>query len=392
MMLGKGVHRGPVRAYTAGSLAERGNAMVRIGWSASAAVSLLLAALLIGLWHQADRRYDPNPGELTNAAAVEASLARRGRGGARLRIPTGVFVESLKFVASSEVDVSGYIWQRYPAGMSSGPTRGFFLPDQVGSSDAVVQVVLRKPLGDAELVLWYFEATLRQPFDYRHYPLDHKTVWVRLRPADFTADVDLTPDLAAYRSTGLRDVFGLEPNIVLGGWDIVESFFDYRVPDYDTDFGLGEAAPSQRPDLYFNVVVKRRFVNAFIIYLVPLLTVAVLLFATLMLVTPDRDRADRLGFSAAGALGVCSGLFFVVLLSHVQLREQHAGSGVVYLERFYLVIYAVIALVAANSYLVSVGSRAFGGRLLHRDNLPVKLAFWPVLLGVGVVITYLSLF
>jgi len=32
----------------------------------------------------------------------------------------------------------------------------------------------------AEVIGWYFSATLRQSFDYGHYPFDRQDVWLRI--------------------------------------------------------------------------------------------------------------------------------------------------------------------------------------------------------------------
>ena len=57
-----------------------------------------------------------------------------------------------------------------------------------------------------------------------------------------------------------------------------------------------------------------------------------------------------------------------------------AGSGLVYIEYFYLVMYLYILLTALNGYLFSlIGLEKF--RLLqYGDNLVAKVTFWPVLL------------
>ena len=77
------------------------------------------------------------------------------------------------------------------------------------------------------LIGWYFEANLRQPFSYKDYPIDHKTVWVKLLPKDFYSNVTLVPSFNSYDSTSLYSIFGISKDIVLTGWEINETFFDY---------------------------------------------------------------------------------------------------------------------------------------------------------------------
>jgi hypothetical protein len=121
---------------------------------------------------------------------------------------------------------------------------------------------------------------------------------------------------------------------------------------------------------------------------VPLLTVATLLFLILLSTTTEKEKAERFDFNILGVIGVNSALFFVVIIAHVQLRQQFLGSGLVYLEYYYLLMYFFILVITADTYLISAGSRF---RLLHfKDHLIPKLFYWPVFFGAGVIITWLA--
>jgi hypothetical protein len=92
--------------------------------------------------------------------------------------------------------------------------------------------------GNNEVIGWYFEAALRQPFNYAYYPFDHKTVWVRLWAKDFSKNIVLLPNFTAYKATGLANIFGIDDEIVLGTWDRQDTYFNYRLSNYDTNFGI----------------------------------------------------------------------------------------------------------------------------------------------------------
>ncbi len=117
----------------------------------------------------------------------------------------------------------------------------------------------------------------------------------------------------------------------------------------------------------------------------PLMTVSALLFAVLMTVSADPDKAALLGFNTSEVVAVCSALFFVVMLAHIQLRQQFAGARIVYLEYFYFIVYLAVVGVTVNSYLFSIGRPWIV--LQYRDNLVPKMLFWPLLLGSGTVVT-----
>lgn len=374
-------------------------------WWLSMAVSAILVFVLIQLWGYMSRHGHQieSPQLLVDAKAVDAYLATHwddlkhggGVGAPPLtKIPTGIFIQSLKFLNSTETNLTGYIWQRYTKGVHNDfkPDEGeigFILPEQVQTgSDIEPREVYRRRQGDKEVIGWYFEATLRQPFDYFYYPFDHKTVWVRLWPKDFAGNVVLVPDFDAYKATGPKDVFGIENNIVLGTWVRNNTFFDFHHTCYDTNFGIdGYVGQEGFPELYYNVKIERKSSNAFIVYLLPLFLVATLLFSAMLTVTAKPDLSSIHGFNTTGVLGSCSVLFFVVLLAHIQLREQFAGSSIVYMEYFYFLMYVVLVAAAANTYLFSMRAVPSLKIIHYKDNLIPKLLYWPILLLCMIIIT-----
>lgn len=298
-------------------------------------------------------------------------------------------MQSLHFVTASDVNITGYVWQKYSNSVPEEVTRGFTLPEQVSSGDTVIEEAYRRPYRDGVVIGWYFDVTVRQPFDYSRYPLDRHDVWLRMWHADFDRDVVLVPDLEAYDSTAASEAFGLDPDIVPGGWQIKETLFQYKVFDYDTDFGIPDyVGQTGFPELYFTVVASRGFVGAFVETLVPLLVVAGLLFAMLMITTADPTRVAAFDFNTAGVIATVSALFFVVLLPHIELRQQVTGAAMVYLEQFYFTLYLTILAVTINVYVFTTGGAS---RLVafvrYRDNLVAKVAFWPVILAVLALIT-----
>lgn len=373
-------------------------------WWLSAVISVVLIIVLIKLWVHMNE-YDIEPTQLVDEQAVTDYLNEHwvNRPGGHpsnaepmIKIKTGIFIQSLQFSDSSEVDVTGYIWQHYKDGVHDaikpGSSEvGFILPEQVNSGEPPEEVY-RVKNGDEEVIGWYFEATLRQPFDYSLYPFDHKTVWVRMWAKDFSRNIVLVPDYAAYESTGLSDIFGIEKNIVLGTWDREDTFFDYKPSSYDTDFGIKNyVGQKDFPELHYNFVIKRKFQNAFIVFLLPLFLVAALLFAALLTVSEKKGLSERFGFNTSGFIGASSALFFVVMLAHIQLREQFAGTSIVYIEYFYILMYALLVIATANTYLFSIRSERWHNVILYNDNIIPKVAYWPVVIGSLIIITWMVL-
>ncbi len=350
-------------------------------------------------WQQQGREFSNQTVVIPDQAALDVFIADETASARasnfndveRIDIPTGVFIQSLVFNSSSDVNLTGYVWQKYPQNFEY--QKGVIFPEEIHSNDTI----LRREYADTvvhdgetyDLIGWYFDVTVRQSFDYRRYPLDFLTIWLRIWPADFENDtrILLVPDFASYRDSTANS-FGLDADIVQGEWDITESFFSYQRIPYDTTFGYPARAEGDLyQEFFFNLGADRKFINAFVINLVPLLVVAVLLFAAVMTISNDKEQAGLFGSSTSGVIGTCSALFFVVLLSHIQVRSMFAGSGLVYIEYFYLVMYGMVLATALNAYLFSLKRMRNHWLLHYRDNYIAKVTFWPVLLWSTALIT-----
>ena len=374
-----------------------------IWWLVSFCSIIALISVLVSYWIEmndyknATRQLVDKQATNSFLRKLESDRVNRGEAYSEplIKVKTGIFIQSLAFYNSSEVSITGYIWQRYEDGVNDfiKPDQteiGFILPDQIDSSTGPVpREAYRLRNGKEEVIGWYFEAILKQSFDYFYYPFDHKTVWVRLLPRDFARNIVLVPDFDAYNSTGPKDIFGIEDEIVLGTWERKNTYFNYKLSNYDTNFGISTyIGLDSFPELNYNFVIKRKFKNAFIIHLLPLFLVAALLFGSLLTISADPKKAGKHGFSTSSVLGVCSALFFVVLMAHIQLREQFASTTIVYMEWFYFLMYGLLVAVFINTYLFSAKGARWLKIVHYGDNLVPKIAFWPVMLGGMVLITW----
>lgn len=369
-------------------------------------LSILLSAVSIGVigykWSLVQRIHGTEINVVRNESELEKLLEARDTveftsGQQPYRIPTGFFIQSLAFITPSDVNITGYIWQKYPEDFPKEINKSFVFPEEVNSGSTKLNMVYEYA-GEQngkkyQVIGWYFDVTLRQSFDYSKYPLDFLTVWIRLWAKDFRNDdrVIFVPDFKAYTSSGEK-TFGLDMDIVPGEWKIDETFFSYNNMPYDTDFGFFTKVKDHKyKEFFINLGMRRKFINAFVINLVPLFVVALLLFAQMMTVTGTKDLAEKFGFSTSGAIATCSALFFVVLLAHVQVRKQFSGSGLVYIEFFYLIMYIVILMTALNAYIFSLGKLKRFNLIYYRDNFIPKVAYWPIVLWMMAIVTCIKL-
>jgi hypothetical protein len=302
---------------------------------------------------------------------------------AAIRIPTGIFIQSAKFSSANDVTVTGFVWQKYDHDLPGWLQRdkddvkpGFILPE---AEQVDIEFRYRRAAGDGWVYGWYFNAVLRQQFDYTKYPFDQEIVWIRIWHSDFGRGVILTPDLRSYSTLAPSKFPGLElQDFVLEGWDLAGTYFSFRHNDYNTDFGMDEFRGGHEvPELYFNIALKREFLNAFIMNFITITVVAFLLFAVLYTIRTDKTKTDLLGFNVSAVLGFCAALFFVVILAHTSLRETLAAQSLVYLEYYFFVMYAAFLGVSVNAIMAA--SDVEHPLLRLGDNLIARLAYWPLL-------------
>lgn len=352
-------------------------------------LSILLATLLFFQWYSIHNSYIPNTNQLDSNDKVKQFLEKSFTTSNKNihTVPIGVFLESLNFITANDVEVSGYIWQKIDITTQQTPQKLVFI-DAIGT--VTLEKRYMKTYKDYELHGWYFEATLRQPFEYSNYPMDHKTVWIKIKPVGFNFTHILIPDLETYETTGANDTFGVSKDIVLLGWKINESFFDYMPVDYDNSFGLKSTEKHMHmPILSFNIVLNRNFVNAFMINITLLLSTMLLLYILVLMITSNNTLKEEFNISVGTAVATCGGLFFSVLLAHIHLREQFPSTGFVYIEFFYILNYLFITLCAFIIFSFYNRESSSKSIILKNDALFVKLIYWPLYFGIANIYTFL---
>ena len=339
-------------------------------------------------WKNTERMVIVDQPSLETFKRNNIRTALRTRQPLPIYIPTGVFVQSIEFTSANNVILTGYIWQHYSHHVPDKLSRGFVLPE--AESSTIVESY-RRPDKTGEVIGWYFHATLRQEFNYTHYPFDQQTVWMRLWHQDFDKNVILLPALDSYDQIHPERLPGIEQDFVLPGWEVASSFFNYRFNSYNTDFGIPRYVGQNKfPELYFQIAVKRSFLNPFISNLTPIIVVLLMLFAVLITSSKESKKIELLGFNASTILAASSALFFVVLISHIDLRSSLAANEIFYMEYFYVVAYVALLSISINSILFSWGINI--SFIQYRDNLLPKLFYWPLITLTMFVVTLVKFY
>ena len=306
-------------------------------------------------------------------------------------------MQSLEFEGANNVKVSGYIWQRYKKGIHKGLDRGFVLPEASSPyieevyrefsnpDDPDCQLELVTNRDCEELIGWYVSASMRQEFDYSFYPLDAQQVWIRMWHQAFRDNVILVPDLASYAILNPNSIPGVQYGFVLPGWKIQESWFSINMQKFNTNFGLlGAQHVQQKPELFFNVSIQREFLNPFVSRIIPVVVISVLMFLVVLISTKTGEAASWLGFTANDVVVGLSALFFVIGLSHTDLRQSLSSAKIMYFEYLYFVIYIMLLYVAVSSIYIAKKDQIDN----LDENFFSKIFYWPVLSGSFFMVTF----
>jgi hypothetical protein len=362
-------------------------------WAGSAMVTVTLGSAVGFIWNLS---FDPrvfndvqrgmifDPLGLQRFQSEREELARQAGEPDPIFIPTGVVVTSVEFKSAADVAMKGYIWQKIPLGQQDQIVSGFELTD---ATDAQITDAYRSTREDHEVRGYAFRATLRQQFDFRHYPLDFQRIRLVVGRKDLRNNVVFVPDLTAYSSMVPQTRPGIERSFAIAGWQIEKAFFNYATLNYSTDFGIERFVGSERQAaLSYNIVVRRDFISPFIANIVPLMLIAGIGFALLSMIHREPERITAYDARGGRVTGTSAALFFALLLAHIRLRNELVGlRETIYIEYFYFVMYASCLAIVAD--VLVVASRSPPRWVLHRDNFIPKLIYWPALLSLVFVTT-----
>ncbi len=303
-------------------------------------------------------------------------------------VPTGIFIQSLEFSSSNDLKASGYVWQKYLDGVHDSLGRGFVMPE---ASDISIREDYRYKTGKEETIGWYFEATIRETFDYSKYPFDRPNIWIWLKHKDVTQNVVLVPDLAAYKFITPYSMPGLQEDLAFPGYVFLGSFFDYEYHIRRSNLGISkEDQPDRTPQLFYNIIVRRNFVTPFVARLFPLFIMFAILFIVQLMFSSDEEKKKAFGLNAFAVMGVVITFFFSTLLSQNSLRQELSVEKIIFIEYFHFIAYMMLLLATVKTLLF------IGGKNIkfvqYKQGLIPKLLYWPFFAVMIYIVTFMSFY
>lgn len=294
-------------------------------------------------------------------------------------IPTGLYIETLEFNGANDLVVTGRVWQSYPENYPKNLAKGI----QFGRAKSVkIEKTNVETIDGGEVIQWSFQAVLRVDVDYSRYPLEVEHLGIQLLPQDPDQNLVLIPDLDAYKLLTATLLPGVDRDVFIPGWKLTDTFFLMQTTDRNTNFGIEQNFDrGVLPTLYYEIGMRRIFLDAFISNLTPLIVVAIILFALVLL--SKRVEIGKI-------LSVCVAVFFVVVFSHLDIRKSISAGEIFYLEYFFFVIYFAIILVPMDAFRISLDMRS---RFFeYREGLLSQAIYWPSILGIFFIITVMKFY
>lgn len=262
-------------------------------------------------------------------------------------------VDSIEFLGSNNVKMTGTIEYK------NHFQNNFFFPDAIEYNDKII-------LSNKNITIKQFSIILRESFEYNKYPLDSNIIWLRIRNSSFDNKKIIIPDFNKYDNlTFISSNSGINKDIVLNGWDIKGTFFSFN-----------KYSPESHEILY-NICLKRKMLNPFISAILPISIILFIIFGILILLEKDKSES-RIEF----ILGSVSGLFFTIIISQNNLREQIDTNELLYLDYYFFLIYIILAMIIFLSF-------AYKYKKISYDKIYIfKKIFWFMIFFILFIVTY----
>ena len=305
------------------------------------------------------------------------------------QIPTGIFINRMTFENSYDLSVGGKVWQKYPLAVIDDVEIGFDFPQMSPFAEAsYIEEVNRDTIPAKEdeigyiLVTWDFRVTLTLNLEYADYPFDKRHLSIQIKPLNNRDRLVFTPDLGSYSFTNPSRKSGLNQNIRISGNQIIESYFNYSLDTYESDFGYGDKSLYEGvPTLRFNINLKRNLLNAFVTYLIPIFVVLLMMFILIYAVHKSAERQ--------GVIESMAAFFFVLIFSHIDMRKEILTADLIYLEYFYFFTYLMVITSTAN---LVVYTKDKSDIFDFNDNQIYKAIYFPLFLFLILIITLIKFY
>lgn len=309
-----------------------------------------------------------------------------------ITIPTGIYLYDMYFINAYDISFHGKIWQKIPDTLNLKLKNkvAFIFPQKLSQGISIrTNFISKTKVKNDWVYLYDFTAVLNLDFYYSKYPLDFRMLNIQLMYPNTYENIILVPDLDGYTKMDPKLKPGINNKMYLPGNRIYSSYFSFANIDFNSNLGdISYKGPSNTPVLEFNVLVKRVLATAIVSDILPIVVISIMMF--LLLFTLHKVNGELIEGSALSVIQAAGGFLFILLMAHIQLRKTLETPELSYIEMFYIIMYFFVSLIS-TSILLYVKTNKFKF-LEYKNNIIVKVSFWPVLLIAIYITTILMLY
>lgn len=349
-------------------------------WCYSALISFIFCTGIGYLWYLQLHVHTINPEGstiITDRTSLHRYLDQFEKNNKRdsdtVQVPTGIYIRSIDFDDTPKVGLLGYMWQKYPLGTNQLAT-GFVIPEATAFEKVPIY---EKETKNGELFSWDFYAKLYQDLDYKTFPFDYKHIALQIKPKEIRQSITLIPDEDGYNFINPHSKPGIASKLKISGWEIEQAYFSFDNPYNSHHEKIAHyVGEKNSPQLHYNIIIRRDFLDPFIAYIIPLLVALFFLFMTIVL-TSQSVIWDP--------ITLVSAIFFSVIVAHLNLRTKFTGQPVFYLEYFYIITYLMMFATVIVIFLVT--KKYDHPLIVYKQAIIPKVLYWPVLFFMCLAIT-----
>lgn len=367
-------------------------------WTLSFLTSIVIVVMICVEWYLTmNYSYTENDNQavVTNETALNRLINIENRKALQLRnpqpiiIPTGLYIREIQFTSSYNVNISGVVWQQYADSLKGKVSQQFFFPQISPHAEGLYINKLSQEQKDGyKLITYDFRGTFLLDFDYSPYPFDFRLISLKLGHPNKDLPIILVPDLNSYKIINKLAIPGVNKEISMPDSKIEASYFGYQMKKFNASFGHESFSKrGEIPILNFNILLSRVFINAFVTNIIPIFVVALMVY---FVVYTSSKKRTRSGFSSFGVVESSAAFFFVLLLAHIDLRKTVNTPIITYMESYYFIMYFLLAVVVFNVVMFTRKDNFLFFE--YKDNLIIKLLFWPLFLGMCLIITLVNFY
>lgn len=296
-------------------------------------------------------------------------------------IYTTILVEDIDFVDPTKIAVSGFVILRIPKTFQNDIP--FTFGNLAGGFSNEIKELSSETTADGDKIKIYgLDLVLLSPPLNFFYPFDQRNIYFNFIPLNKNQPIYFQPDFYAYSNLISSEIMGINNDIVIEGWNILESFFNYSYQNVFPTFNYADGLNLiEQPTLNFNISIKRRLSNAILSNLLPVFIAIPLIFFILLLPLPFILK------HAFNILTYLAAIIFIIVLNHSSLRGNAGISGYSLVENIYLNTYALIVYFI-YSVISMIVNKTQSRWVFYQDRLTIYYLFWPIICLVLYRITF----